>query len=254
MGSGPGPTVAFATGRSQKGEVGILPRVMATRSRAKASAGARKGKAGRRAPIRTRSGTGVPLLPIVVGSILAVLVIALIGAIVYYGRPQPGPQPVAGVPCDHLEQSQTHYHAALQIVYGGAVHNIPDNIGINMDSAGNISCYYWLHVHPANKNVIHIESPKNDTFTLGQFFEVWNSWSNAHGLGAQKLDATHVSTITVQPDQKVIVYIDLGDAKGAQVFTGDPRTILLRSHEVITIEITPPEVTPPPAFTFEAGL
>ena len=32
---------------------------------------------------------------------------------------------------------------------------------------------------------------------------------------------------------QVIVYIDLGDAKGAQVFTGDPRTILLRSHEVI---------------------
>src|SRR6266550_8204460 len=119
MGSGPGPTVACATGRSQKGEVGILPRVMATRSRAKASAGARKGKAGRRAPIRTKSGSGVPLLPIVVGSILAVLVIGLIGAIVYYGRPQTShPPTVAGVPCDHLEQTQTHYHAGLQIVYG----------------------------------------------------------------------------------------------------------------------------------------
>src|SRR5437879_13927378 len=113
MGSGPGPTVAFATGRSQKGEVGILPRVMATRSRAKASAVARKGKAGRRAPIRTKSGTGVPLLPIVVGAILAVLVSALIGALGYFGRPQRGPQPVAAVPFAHPEQSHTHCHAAV---------------------------------------------------------------------------------------------------------------------------------------------
>ena len=228
--------------------------VMATRSRAKAAAGAGKGKAGRRPPIRAKSGSGVPLLPIVVGSILVALTIGMIGAIVYFNRPQPGPASVAGVPCDHLEHSQVHYHAALQIVYDGVVHNIPDNIGINLDSAGNVSCYYWLHVHPANKNVIHIESPAQDTFTLGQFFDVWSSWSVAHDLGAQKLDATHVSSITVTPEQKLVVYIDLEDGKGAQVYTSDPRQIPLKSHEVITIEITPPEMNPPPKFTFESGL
>jgi hypothetical protein len=227
---------------------------MATKSRAKAAAGAGKGKAGRRPPVRARSGAGVPLLPIVAGSILALLTVALIGAIVYLNRPASAPPSVAGVPCDHLEHSQVHYHAALQIVYDGVVHNIPDNIGINLDSAGNISCYYWLHVHPANKNVIHIESPAADTFTLGQFFDVWNAWSVAHDLGAQKLDTTHVSSITVGSEQKMVVYIDLGDGKGAQVYTGDPRQIRLKSHEVITIEITPPEVTPPPKFTFESGL
>jgi len=254
MGLRPRSNGGDAPGRGQKGEVGIVPVDMATRSRAKAAAGAGKGKAGRRPPIRTKAGAGVPVLPVVVGGILVVGVIALIAAMVYYGRPQPGPPAVAGVPCDHLEHSQTHYHAALQIVYDGVVHNIPDNIGINLDSAGNVSCYYWLHVHPANKNVIHIESPQNDTFTVGQFFDVWNSWSTGHDLGGQRLDATHVSTITVQPEQKIVVYIDLGDGKGAQLFTGDPRTIQLKSHEVITIEITPPEVTPPPKFTFESGL
>jgi hypothetical protein len=228
--------------------------VMATRSRAKAAAGAGKGKAGRRPPIRAKSGSGVPLLPIVVGSILVVLTIGMIAAIVYFNRPASGPPSVGGVPCDHLEHSQVHYHAALQIVYDGVVHNIPDNIGINLDSAGNVSCYYWLHVHPANKNVIHIESPARDTFTLGQFFDVWNAWSIAHDLGPQKLDGTHVSTIAVSSDQKLVVYIDLGDGKGAQVYTGDPRQILLKSHEVITLEITPPEVNPPPKFTFESGL
>jgi len=29
---------------------------------------------------------------------------------------------------------------------------------------------------------------------------------------------------------------------------------VLKSHEVITIEITPPDVNPPPSFTFPSGL
>lgn len=228
---------------------------MATKTRAKASAAAGKGKAGRRPPVKARRGSGVPLMPIVVGGILGVLAIAMIGFIVYLQRPTAGPPSVGGVPCDQLEHSQIHYHAALQIVYNGNVVNLPDNIGIQYDSTGtNITCFYWLHVHPANKNTIHIESPASDTFTLGQFFDLWNSWSVANGKGPQKLDATHVSTFTVGPEQKVEIFIDLGDGKGAQPFTGDPRTIPLKSHEVITIEITPPAVTPPPKFTFESGL
>src|SRR5256884_7317069 len=190
---------------------------MANRSRAKAAAGSGKGKSGRRPPVRAKSGSDLPLLAVVVAVILGLLVIVMIGAIIYFNRPQPGPQTVAGIPCDHLEHSQVHYHAAVQIVYHGVLTNIRDNTGIQTDSAGNVTCYYWLHVHPANQNVIHIESPANDTFTVGQFFDVWNSWSVAHNLGAQKLDATHVSSFTVSPDQNVVVYIDLGDGKGAQV-------------------------------------
>ncbi len=148
-----------------------------------------------------------------------------------------------------------HYHTALQIIYHGVTTNLTDNIGIQTDSTGaNVSCYYWLHVHAQNKNVIHIESPANDTFTLGQFFDVWNAWSQANGKGAQKLDATHVSTFTVGAGDKVVTYIDLGDGKGAQPYTGDLRSIPLKSHEVITIEITPPDVNPPPPFTFQSGL
>ena len=135
----------------------------------------------------------------------------------------------------------------------GVLTNIRDNTGIQTDSAGNVTCYYWLHVHPANKNVIHIESPANDTFTLGQFFDVSNAWSQANGFGAQKLDATHVATFTLQPGDKIVAYVDLGDGKGPQAFTGDPRSIVLRSHEVITIEISPPDVNPPPAFDWKSA-
>src|SRR5207249_2859652 len=82
--------------------------------------------------------------------------------------------------------------------------------------------------------------------TLGQFFDVWSAWSTAKGGEAQKLDGTHVSTITLGPTDKMVIYIDLGDGKGATVYTGDPRAIPLKQHEVITIEVTPPDVNPPP--------
>jgi hypothetical protein len=226
---------------------------VATKSRAKAPAAAGKGKAGRRPNVKPKRSTGVPLMPVVVGGIVGALAIVMVGMMVYLLRPEAAPPPVAGVPCDQLEHSQIHYHTALQIVYNGQVVNLPDNAGIQYDSTGtSIKCFYWLHVHAANKNVIHIESPATDTFTLGQFFDVWSSWSQANGKGTVKLDSKHVATFTIKPDQKIVTYVDLGDGKGAQVNTGDPRAILLKSHEVITIEITPPDVNPPPAFDWKS--
>ena len=211
------------------------------------------GKGGRRPPVKVKRGREVPILPIAVGAILLVFAIGLIIYTVVNNK-STAPQSAAGIPCDQLEHTQTHYHAAIQIVYQGAVHPIPANIGIVTDSSGAVTCYYWLHVHAANANVIHIESPANDTFTLGQFFTVWDTWSRASGNSAQRLDATHVSTLTLTPDQKLMVYVDKQDGKGAQLYAGDPKSIVLANHEVITLEITPPGVTPPPAFTFTSGL
>ncbi|HEY6117940.1 MAG TPA: hypothetical protein VI172_18475, partial [Candidatus Dormibacteraeota bacterium] len=34
---------------------------------------------------------------------------------------------------------------------------------------------------------------------------------------------------------------------------GDPGAIVLKEHEVITLEITPPAITPPPAFDWPPG-
>jgi len=214
----------------------------------------KSGKAARRQAVRPRRDSGVPLLPVVVGGILGVLAIAMIGAIIYYNRPAPGPQTVSGIPCDHLEHSQVHYHAGLQIIYHGVLTNVRDNTGIEFDSAGNIKCYYWLHVHPQDKNVIHIESPASDTFTLGQFFDVWNAWSTNNGYGPIKFDSKHVATFTLGPEDRLIAYVDKGDGKGATVYTGDPRAIVLQNHVVISLVIAPPDMNPPPAFTFPSGL
>jgi hypothetical protein len=236
---------------------GILPTDVATKSRAGSSAGSQKGKAGRRQPVRARTGGGPLILPIVVGGILAALVIAMIGAIVYLGRPPASQTPtVAGIPCDHLEHTQVHYHAALQILYHGNLTNLPANTGIQTDSTGNATCYYWLHVHANSPNVIHIESPASDSFTLGQFFAVWNQWSNANGNGGETLDSSHLAKFTLAPGETMVTYVDLSDGKGPQVYDGNPRNITLKAHEVVTIEIVAAGGSPttPPAFTFPSGL
>jgi len=230
---------------------------MATKTKAKAAVRSGKGKGGgRRPPVRVKSGPDVPLLPVVVGGILLVLLVGMIAWIIYNNKPGPAPATAGGVPCDALEHTQTHYHAALQIIYQGAVTPLPGNLGIVTDSSGNASCFYWLHVHTGQgqQNVIHVESPKGDTFTLGQFFDIWSAWNKQKGDPAVRLDATHVATFAVSTDQKLVIYIDLQDGKGPQPYTGDPRAIVLKSHEVITLEITPPDVNPPPSFTFGSGL
>ena len=119
------------------------------------------------------------------------------------------------------------------------------------DAAGNPTCFYWLHVHAGQQDVIHVESPGTSTFNLGQFFDVWTAWNKQKGDPGVRLDATHVAQFTLTPDQKLVVYVD--DGSGPKVYTGDPRAIVLKNHEVITLQITPPDQTPP-SFTFASGL
>lgn len=210
------------------------------------------GKGSRRPPVKVKRGSDVPLLPIAVAGILLAFAIGVIIYIVVNNKPAAQPVSAAGIPCDHLEHSTVHYHSALQIVYEGTMHPIASDIGISGDPASP-TCYYWLHVHAGNPNTIHIEAPANQTFTLGQFFAVWTAWNKSKGGPEELLDATHVSTLTLTPEQTLKVYIDLQDGKGPQLYTGDPKAIVLKSHEVISLVITPPDTTPP-AFTFGPNL
>jgi hypothetical protein len=214
-----------------------------------------KGKAARRPPVK--STTDVPILAVVVGGVLAVLFVGLLVYGVVNSRTSSAAPTVHGssgdIPCDSLEHTQVHYHAALQILDGGTLHPIPSGIGIQGGETAPV-CFYWLHVHAANQDAIHIEAPADRTFTLGDFFKVWDAYSTNNGGPHERLDSTHVSTLTLTTGQQVIVYVDLQDGKGPKVWDGDPNAIVLKAHEVITIEITPPAVNPPPGYTFASGL
>ena len=94
---------------------------------------------------------------------------------------------VDGIECSAGEQTLFHIHAHLTLFVNGSARQVPYGIGIPGAQAENTprgacgpgSCFYWLHTHAAN-GIIHIESPVQRTFTLGDFFDIWG----------QKLSAT----------------------------------------------------------------
>ena len=148
---------------------------------------------------------------------------------------------VDGISCDRSEQVLFHIHAHLAVYVNSSARGIPAGIGIappreiQQTDQGTFvsggSCFYWLHSHTED-GVIHIESPVQRTFTLGDYFDIWGQ-----PLGPQQ----------VGPAQgTVIAYVD-----GKRV-TGDPRQIALGAHTLIQLDVGQ-DVAPQP-FSFAQGL
>ena len=149
--------------------------------------------------------------------------------------------PVDGIQCLGAEQTLFHIHAHLTLFLGGAARQIPGGIGITHPGVQNTavgpfvsggSCFYWLHTHAAD-GIIHIESPVERTFTLGNFFDVWR----------QPLSATQVG-----PASGKVTAIYNG-----RLFTGNPRDIPLTAHAQIQLDVATPLVAPV-TIAFPAGL
>ena len=89
---------------------------------------------------------------------------------------------INGIPCDLGERLAFHVHAHVAIYANGQSLTVPYGIGIGkpwqvqQSTAGPFvvagSCFYWLHTHTED-GIIHIESPVQRTFTLGDFFAIW---------------------------------------------------------------------------------
>ena len=204
-------------------------------------------------PARQARGGGIStgaVIGLIAGGVVLVLVTVSVFAFVAFTRFNASAAPTrnvssstAGVPCDGLEHTRVHYHAAIQILNQGKQLAIPTTFG------RTANCYYWLHMHSGEAGVIHIEAPSDRTFTLGDFFQVWASWSGQK----QFLDSGHVSTITLTSAERLAVFVATDGGGAAQAFTGDPRSIVLEEREVITLEISPPTVSPPPDFAWPPG-
>ena len=195
--------------------------------------------AGRRyARVQTRDSWmhDLPLLPIVVGAVLVAGAIALIIFTTLNGNKTSSADPVrARIPCVTSEQLAVHYHAHLSILVNGNATVLPAGVGIDQAT----QCLYWIHTHTAD-GVIHIEAPKSAAarkFTLGDFFTVWQ----------QPLDSTHIGATTLTADEKLVMFVN------GKAYTGDPRKIVLGPHTLVVLEVTPPEVTTPPGFSFPSG-
>jgi hypothetical protein len=152
----------------------------------------------------------------------------------------PSGDAVDGVDCNAGEQLAYHIHAHLAVFVNGEPKSIPYGIGIKnpipeQTSAGPFvsegDCFYWLHVHDLS-GVIHIESPTERTYTLGQFFDLWG----------QPLSATQVGPAMGQ----VTAFV-----KGTP-YQGDPRSIPLTAHQVIQLDVG--TVVLPQPYQFPSGL
>ena len=198
----------------------------------------RKGAARRYSKLQTRKAwyEDLPLLPIIVGVVLLLGMIAVIAVYLRTPASSSTDPTINGIPCQTNEQLAVHYHAHLSIIVGGNETTLPAGVGIDQTT----QCLYWLHTH-ATDGVIHIEAPKSSAtrkFTLGDVFAIWQKPLSSTQIGAAKLTK----------DQKLVMYVD------GKPYTGNPRSIVLAAHTQVVIEITPPEVTPPPTFTFPSGL
>jgi hypothetical protein len=62
--------------------------------------------------------------------------------------------------------TQYHIHPVLKIIINGEQKTIPTDLGIQP------SCMTSIHTHSGD-GIIHVESPVEKDFTLGDFFAVW---------------------------------------------------------------------------------
>ena len=105
------------------------------------------------------------------GIAAAIAIIVVLG--VYFSEnQQPSATVIQGVHCDPTEGIEFHVHAHLDVMVDGKSVTVPAGIGIIPNE-----CLYWLHTHNTS-GVIHIESPQQMTFTLGQFIQVWDNTPN----------------------------------------------------------------------------
>jgi hypothetical protein len=150
-------------------------------------------------------------------------------------------EPVDGIDANSREQIVFHIHAHLAIYVNGQQRLLPYGIGIvppyQLQKAaagpfvGGGSKFYWLHTHDET-GIIHIESPQQRTFTLGNLFDLWHQ-----PLGPTQVGPATGPVVTLVNNHPV---------------SGDPRAIPLGAHDVIQLNIGTPE--PFHAYTLPNGL
>jgi hypothetical protein len=135
---------------------------------------------------------------------------------------------VNGIQCGSKEQLAYHIHAHLTVFDKGQARSLPGGIGIPGSQvvqttegpvASGGQCIYWLHTH-APDGVIHVESPTQRIYTLGDFFDEWH----------QPLSAGQVGDVKGK----------VGAIVNGKPWTKNPRAIPLNPHAVIQLNVGSP--------------
>jgi len=135
---------------------------------------------------------------------------------------------IQGISCEPSEGTVFHIHVHLNVFVNDKPITVPAGIGIKPNE-----CLYWLHTHDAS-GVIHIESPQQMTFTLGQFIQVWD---NTPGISPKFEELTN-------GDKNLQIFVNGNKVKD----TYDE--ITLSAHDQIVIIFGAIPQTIPSSYTF----
>jgi hypothetical protein len=149
-------------------------------------------------------------------------------------------RPIAGLPCSQALQQRYGVHVELFV--DGLVVLLPAGIGIappwqaQPPSVSDGACTYPVRtVDPTG--VVEV-APAARPVTLGDLFAVWGQPLSAGGFGPWRTAS----------GEHLGVFLD------GKPFTGDPRTMPLRPHAQIVLEVGSPRVVPHARYRFPPGL
>ncbi|MGH2442457.1 MAG: hypothetical protein ACRDFX_04780 [Chloroflexota bacterium] len=140
----------------------------------------------------------------------------------------PGPT-IAGIGCDQgMPPGGTHIHSRLTILNHGKVEQIDPNFGHDYTD----DCLFWMHSHQDANGVIHMESPHPIHPTIATWLKI-----------AHKTIPKDRLVLTPKPGEPEKVFVNL------KPYHGNPLTIKLSEHKLITIELGKP-FSPPQGFNW----
>jgi hypothetical protein len=129
------------------------------------------------------------------------------------------------------EGEVVHIHQHLDIFVNGKHIPVPANIGIY-----DGQFLTELHTHDAS-GIMHVESPTERQFDLGQFFGVWGVRLNSDCVGGYCRQVTPWT-----------VYVN------GRPYSGDPAALVLKPHQEIAFVIGTPPKKIPLSYKFPPGV
>jgi hypothetical protein len=129
------------------------------------------------------------------------------------------------------EGQVVHIHQHLDIFVNGKHEPVPANIGIY-----DGQFLTELHTHDAS-GIMHVESPTEREFDLGQFFGVWGVRLNSECVGGYCRQVTPWT-----------VYVN------GRPYSGDPAALVLKPHQEIAFVIGTPPKKIPSSYKFPPGV
>jgi len=129
------------------------------------------------------------------------------------------------------EGQVVHIHQHLDIYVNGKHITVPTGIGIY-----DGQFLTELHTHDST-GIVHVESPKKATFSLGQFFGTWGVRLTKRCIGGY-----------CRPKTPWRLYVDGVEYKGA------PSALILKKHQELAFVIGTPPKKIPSSYQFPPGV